>query len=167
MSVWVKVLRVNVCGCVSEWMWICVHINVCGGVSAPMCVLLNTCTQSECMGLCAAPNFLYWQPDQVTPELGPLMRKLKEAVQGQRWRGRRSALCQEDSDGRELSKPTGATTHLSSWTTPMSAAPPWGRVGFPSLLVQGRWRGKWSGREREQPWSQTDWGWNSCSASRH
>ena len=109
----------------------CVHINVCGDVSAHSeCVqcLTEHKHTSESVSLCAAPDFLYWQPDQVTPELCPLMRKLKEAVQGQRWpqRGRRSALCQEDSDGREQSKPTGATTHLASWTTPRSAAPPRG-----------------------------------------
>lgn len=130
------------------WMCVCTNVDVCAhkcvcvggrGECTYVCLTEHVPT-SECVSLCAAPNLLSWQPDQVTPELCPLMRKLKETVQGQRWprRGRRSALCQEDSEGREQSKPTGATTHLASWTTPMSAAPPWGRVGFPSLLVQGR-----------------------------
>ena len=39
---------------------------------------------------------------------------------------------------------------------PLPGVPPLpGVLGFPSFLVWGRWRGKWSGGEGEQPWSQT------------
>lgn len=47
------------------------------------------CCMCVNVSMCAASNFLYWQPDQVTHELCPLTRKLEEVFQGQLWSQRR------------------------------------------------------------------------------